>query len=68
MQQELRPKKRRRDKRYWTKAFFLRRSSIIFKYSEGAPDHQNFMRLELPMFNEVLARIGPEIQKEGTGS
>lgn len=69
--QEERRRGRRRDRRYWTRAWLLRRP-LLGQYErlmvelreEDVPAFKNFVRMEPRMFQEVLTRLGERIEKK----
>ena len=67
--QEDRRRGGRRDRRYWTRAWLLKRP-LLGQYErlmvelreEGVPAFKNFVRMESRMFQEVLTRLGDRIE------
>lgn len=68
-----RRRRARRPRRYWTRPWLIRRPQygqyeclMAELAREDRPGFQNFQRVDPDLFQELLARVGPRIQRQDT--
>ena len=65
-------KRKKRKQRIWTRPWLLRGNYGIYEtllselQADDAQSYKNFLRMDVQQFRQLLARLGPRIEKEDT--